>query len=141
MSLRSRRRGRRGLAVNAEISITNLVDVAFVLLIVFMITAPILQGGVEVQLPRAAAAPIASSAGVIVSVARDGQIYVGEVPVASLEEFQAVFPQIVRGRGVEDAFLKADRDVPYGRVLEVLGMMKKLDVAEVGLVAEPELTE
>ena len=49
MSLRGRRRGRRGLPVNAEISITNLVDVAFVLLIVFMITAPILQGGIEVR--------------------------------------------------------------------------------------------
>ena len=141
MSLRSRRRGRRTVPVNAEISITNLIDVAFVLLIVFMITAPILQGGIEVQLPRAATAPITSPAGVIVSVARDGQIFVGEVPVASLEEFQTVFPQIVRGRGVEDAFLKADREVPYGRVLEVLGMMKKLDVAEVGLVAEPELVE
>ena len=141
MSLRSRRRSRRSLPVNAEISMTNLVDVAFVLLIVFMITAPILQGGVEVQLPRAAAAPITSPEGVIVTVARDGVIYVGDVPARSLDEFRAVFPQVVKEKSAKHAFLKADRDVSWEQVIQVLGLMNRMNVSEVGLVAEPELTE
>lgn len=137
----SRRGRRRGtLPVNAEINITNLVDVAFVLLIIFMITAPMLQGGVEVQLPKADAAPITSTEGVIVTVARDGKIYIGNTPVNSLEEFEVFFPQYVKKQGVKQAYLRGDQDVPYGRVLQVLGRMKKLDVTEVGLVAEPEQT-
>ncbi|HEY8484766.1 MAG TPA: biopolymer transporter ExbD [Longimicrobiales bacterium] len=126
--------------MNAEINVTNLVDVAFVLLIIFMITAPMLQGGVEVQLPKADAAPITSTEGVIVTVARDGKIYIGNTPVSSLEEFEVFFPQYVKKQGVKQAYLRGDQDVPYGRVLQVLGRMKKLDVTEVGLVAEPEQT-
>lgn len=137
MSLRSRRR-RRTLPVNAEISITNLVDVAFVLLIVFMITAPILQGGVEVQLPKASAAPITAPEGVIVSIAYDGVIYVGDVPTRTLEEFEAVFPRVVEQSGAQHAFLKADREVRWDLAMKVLGLMNKLDVSEVSLVVEPE---
>jgi len=86
------RRTRRRLDANAEINLTNLIDVAFVLLIIFMITAPILQGGVEVQLPKAAAAPITSQEGVIVTVRPDGSIFIGDVRVQSLAEFERVFP-------------------------------------------------
>ncbi|MBI4408326.1 MAG: biopolymer transporter ExbD [Gemmatimonadetes bacterium] len=134
-----RRNGRETLSVNAEINLINLVDVALVLLIIFMITAPMLQGGVEVQLPRASAAPITSVEGVFITVARDGKIYLGEEPVETLAEFEARFPEYIRGQGAKEAYLRGDRDVPYGRVLQVLGLMKKMDVAEVGLVAEPEV--
>lgn len=128
----------RGLPLNANINVTSLVDVAFTLLIIFIITAPILQGGVEVQLPRAEVAPITASDGVIVTVARNGSIYIGDVAVESLEDFETIFPNYVQTRQIRDAFLKGDEEVPYGRVLQVLGLMKKLDVAEVGLVGEPE---
>ena len=134
-------RGRRGMAVNAEINLTNLIDVAFVLLIIFIITAPMIQAGVEVTLPQAEAAPIESEEGVIVSIARDGRIFVGEVPVSSLEEFRVVYPQIVRQRGTDQAYIKADREVPYGTFAQVMGAMKRLGVAEVGLVVEPETEE
>ncbi len=123
----------------ADVNMTNLVDVALVLLIIFMITAPIMQGGVQVALPRADARPVTTSSGVTVSVAADGKIYVGEVPVSTYEEFRTMYPQYMRGKGLRDAYLRADSTVPYGRVLRVLGMMKKLDVAEVGLVAEPQM--
>lgn len=135
-----RRRGRdSSLSIIADINMTNLIDVALVLLIIFMITAPIMQGGVQVALPRADAKPVTTNTGVIVSVAADGKIYVGEVPVATYEEFRTLYPQYMRGKGLRDAYLRADSTVPYGRVLQVLGMMKKLDVAEVGLVAEPQM--
>ena len=137
----SRRRRARdgGFSLMADVNMTNLVDVALVLLIIFMITAPIMQGGVQVALPRADAKPVTTNTGVIVSVAADGRIYVGEVPVSTYEEFRTLYPQYMRGKGLRDAYLRADSTVPYGRVLQVLGMMKKLDVAEVGLVAEPQM--
>ena len=130
-------RPKRALPVNAEINVTSLVDVAFTLLVIFIITAPILQGGVEVQLPKAQAAAITSSDRVIVSVSADGTIHVGDIPVESLEDFEQVFPEYVRSRQVQGAYLRGDRDVPYGRVLQVLGAMKAMDVTDVGLVADP----
>lgn len=139
MGLSDGGRSRRSLPLNAEINVTSLVDVAFTLLVIFIITAPILQGGIQVELPQAEAAPITSSDGVIVTVARGGEIYIGDTPVRNLEDFELVFPQYVRDQEIESAYLKGDRAVPYGRVLEVLGFMKSLGVVEVGLVAEPEL--
>ena len=133
------RRGR--LQQTAEINVTSLVDVAFTLLVIFIITAPIMQGGVEVQLPQAESAPITSDDRVIVTVTRDGSIFVGEIPVAGLEDFEDVFPEYVRARNARGAYLKGDAGVPYGRVLEVLGLMKRLDVVDVGLVAEPPPVE
>jgi biopolymer transport protein TolR len=132
-----RRRGRQPLATNAEISVTSLVDVAFTLLVIFIITAPILQGGVEVQVPRAQVETIASPDGLIVSVNRDGAIFIGEAE-ASFEEFEDALTDAVRARQARSIYLRADEGVEYGRVLQVLGAMKTLDIAAVGLVAEPE---
>jgi biopolymer transport protein TolR len=135
-SFRGRRR-RRGLPVNAEINITNLVDVAFVLLIIFMITAPILQGGVELTLPEADAGVLQAGDGVIVSVTSNGQVYIGEVAV-SMEEFPAQFrAQVATDGPRKTVFLKGDREMIWGRGMEVLGIMKSLDVAEVSIVVEP----
>ena len=76
-NIRSSRRER--MRVNAEINFTNLIDVAFVLLIIFMITAPIMQGGIELDLPDAESTPLTTSETVVVSVARDGAIVIGAV--------------------------------------------------------------
>ena len=132
------RRTRRRLDPNSDINLTNLIDVAFVLLIIFMITAPILQGGVEVQLPKAAAAPITSQEGVIVSVRADGAIFIGDVRVESLAEFERIFPTYIRQQSKKFAYLKGDAAATHGRVMEVVGIMKRLDVAAVGFVVEPE---
>lgn len=132
-----RRRGSGGLVVNADINVTSLVDVAFTLLVIFIITAPILQGGVEVQVPRAQSETISSPDGVVVSVRRDGAIFIGEAE-ASWEEFEPALTDAVRARQVDNIYLRADQDVDYGRVLQVLGAMKSLDIAAVGLVADPE---
>jgi biopolymer transport protein TolR len=134
-----RRRGPRGLSVNAEINISSLIDVAFTLLVIFIITAPIMQGGVEVQVPRARAESIASPEGIIVSITREGAIYIGEAE-ASWEEFEPALTDVVRARQAGNVYLRADEGVDYGRVLQVLGAMKSLDIAAVGLVAEPEST-
>ena len=136
--LHTRSRQRRDhLTAGADITLTNLIDVAFVLLIIFMITAPILQGGIEVDLPKASSSPINSQEGVIVSITKAGTIYVGEVPVKDDAEFSRVFPSYMNKQAKKYAYLKADKDVTHGRVMEVLGLMNKADVASVGMVVEP----
>lgn len=123
--------------VRAEINVTSLVDVAFTLLVIFIITAPIMQGGVEVNVPRAQAETISSPEGVIVSVTRDEELHIGDAPV-SWDEFEAALGDAVRERQASTIYLRADEGVPYGVVLRALGAMKAMDIATVGLVAEPE---
>jgi biopolymer transport protein TolR len=132
-----RRNSDRALPLSADINITSLVDVAFTLLVIFIITAPILQGGVEVQIPRAQAEPLTSPEGVIVSVDRQGGIFIGEA-AATETEFEAALRDVVRRENASTLYLRADAGVDYGTVLRVLGTMKAMDVATVGLVAEPE---
>ena len=126
-----------GLPVRAEINVTSLVDVAFTLLVIFMITAPILQGGVEVTIPRAPAAPLQVSEGIVISVDRDGQIFV-EDDAVTREEFDATIGALIERRGAETVYVKGDRDVPYGVVLWVIGTLKEAEIEAVSLVAEPE---
>ncbi|HET6765115.1 MAG TPA: biopolymer transporter ExbD [Longimicrobiaceae bacterium] len=132
-----RRRRSDELVPSAEINVTSLVDVALTLLVIFMITAPMMQGGVEVQVPRAKTESVPSSEGVIVTVDRAGAIFIGQAPVR-WEEFERAFPSIVKAKGAHNVYLRADQGVPYGRVVQVLGAMKAADVATVGLIAEPE---
>ncbi|MDT8436061.1 MAG: biopolymer transporter ExbD [Gemmatimonadota bacterium] len=125
------------LPVRAEINVTSLVDVAFTLLVIFMITAPILQGGIEVAVPRAPAAPLQVSEGLVVTVDRDGGIFVEDDPVTR-EEFAAAIGPLVERRGAETVYVKGDTDVPYGAVLWVVGTLKEAEIDAVSLVAEPE---
>ena len=75
---------------NADVNVTSLVDVMLVLLIIFMITAPMMQGGVDVELPRAEARPLSPKEGMVVSVNRDGRIFVDQTPV-SYNDFRVTF--------------------------------------------------
>ena len=134
-----RRRNRADLGYSAEINVTSLVDVVLTLLVIFMITAPMMQGGVEVRVPRARTESVPSDEGLVVSIDRAGQIYVGSARV-DWEEFETLFPQLVREKGASSVYLRADEGVPYGSVVRVLGAMKAADVASVGLIAEDERT-
>ncbi len=125
------------LPLNAEINVTSLVDVAFVLLIIFMIASPIMQGGVEVELPRAEARPLTAKEGMVVSVNRDGRIYVDNTPV-SYRDFRATFRALVSARKPEGVYLQADAGVPYGQVVRVLAVVRLAGVRNVGLVAAEE---
>ena len=134
--LRTRRRG-TGLPVNAEIQITNLVDVAFVLLIIFMITAPILQGGIEVTLPEAEATPLTSNDAIIVSVASNGDVFIGETRV-TLAEFETVMRTYLGDGATErSVMLKGDTNATWGRGAEVMGLLMRMGVEDVGIVVEP----
>jgi biopolymer transport protein ExbD/biopolymer transport protein TolR len=128
---------RGDLPLNADINVTSLVDVAFVLLIIFMITAPIMQGGVDVELPRAEARPLDPKEGMVVTVDRGGRIFIDETPV-SYEDFRITFPSIVTAKKPNGVFLRADNRVPYGDVVRVLSVIRLSGVQSVGLVAEQE---
>jgi biopolymer transport protein ExbD/biopolymer transport protein TolR len=132
-------RGHGELPLNADINVTSLVDVAFVLLIIFMITAPIMQGGVDVRLPRAEARPIEPKTGLVVTVDRTGRIFLDQSGL-SYEDFRATFPAFVRSRRPTGVYLRADGRVAYATVVQVLAVIRAAGVNDVGLVAEPETT-
>lgn len=121
----------------SDINITPLVDVMLVLLIIFMITAPMLHQGIEVALPRSEAPAIPARAAdpIVLSINRDGLIYLKEQPVHPTKLIEVLTP-VLRGRSEETVFLKGDRDVPYGRVIEVLDTLHKGGIVKVGMVTE-----
>ena len=128
---------RGDLPINADINVTSLVDVAFVLLIIFMITAPIMQGGVDVQLPQAQARPLTPNQGMVVSVDRQGRIFIDETEV-TYDDFRITFRALVERRQPSGVYIRADRRVPYGDVVRVLAVVRNSGIRDVGLVAEEE---
>jgi biopolymer transport protein TolR len=123
--------------VLADINVTPLVDVMLVLLIIFMISAPMLHQGIEVALPKseAPALPSRISDPLVLSINREGMVYVKESPVHPTRLVEVLTPML-RGREDETVFLKGDRDVPYGRVIEVLDLLHKGGISKVGMVTE-----
>jgi biopolymer transport protein TolR len=118
----------------AEINVTPLVDVVLVLLIIFMVTAPFLQGGFEIDLPKVATRGLDVREGLVVSVRADQTIAVGDavVPFERLEEALAR-----AGAARRPVFLKADQRVPYGVVVGLVARMRHSGIASLGLVTEP----
>jgi biopolymer transport protein ExbD/biopolymer transport protein TolR len=131
-----RRRGEK-LQLNAEINVVNLIDVMLLLMVIFMITAPIMQGGVDVTLPKAEARPLDAKTGLVVTVDRSGDIYVDKDRL-TYPEFRASFKALADEHGKGGVYLRADQGVPYGMVVRVLAVMRASGSTDVGLVAEPE---
>jgi biopolymer transport protein ExbD/biopolymer transport protein TolR len=128
--------GRGDLPLNADINVTSLVDVAFTLLVIFIITAPILQGGIEVAIPRADVPPLtAQEAPFYISILRDGQIMMEETPV-TLEELEEGLPQLLSAGAIERVLLRADSLAPFAPVLRTMAAVRNSGVP-IALVAEP----
>jgi biopolymer transport protein TolR len=125
------------LSLMADVNVTSLVDVMLVLLIIFMITAPIMQGGVDVELPRAEARPLSPKEGMVVTVNRGGRIFVDQTAV-SYNDFRVTFRSLVATRKPTGVYLQADTHVPYGDVVKVLAIIRTAGVQNVGLVAAEE---
>ncbi len=122
--LRSRSKGGRDLEPMADINVTSLVDVAFTLLIIFIITAPILQGGIEVEVPEADISALAAEDNtLIVSVDREGAVYLGET-VVSRTDFSQSFSQLVSGGTIERVWIQADSLAAWGIGVEIMGTVK-----------------
>jgi biopolymer transport protein TolR len=121
----------------AEINVTSLVDVAFTLLVIFIIIAPALQGGVEIEVPEADVTPItASDDAFYVTIDRDEKVYIAgtEVP---LESFEAMLPQMMRAGGTEMVYIQADSLADYGPVLRVIATVAKTEGITFALVGQP----
>ncbi len=124
--------------MNAEINVVSLIDVIRLLLVIFMITAPKMQGGVDVVLPKADAKPLEQpKSGLVVSVDRSGAIYVDDTKM-TYPEFRASFRALASKRARNGVYLRGDAGVPYGVVTQVLAVMRAAGVGDVGLVTDPE---
>jgi len=120
----------------AEINITNLVDVTMVLLIMFMLTAPFLQAGVKLRLPKAEAKSIEEQEGVTVSIDENSRIFIDEKAVR-WNEFSAEFRRAIEATAPR-VFLRVDKNVRYETVLQVIARIKMLGIEDLGLIAEQE---
>ncbi len=129
------RRSTRATALS-DINVTPLVDVILVLLIIFMVTAPMMQRGVDVRLPRVESATDAQEERLVVTVARDKRIYLND-QVVDIHLVGEQLAQKSRATGIDFVFLRADREVPYGRVMLVMDAIKKAGIEKVGMVTEP----
>ncbi len=123
--------------VLADINVTPLVDVMLVLLIIFMITAPMLFQGIEVALPQAQADPMQLEVDdpLVLSINRDGIVYLQDEPVHPTRLMERLDP-ILKARRDRIVFLKGDQDLAYGRVVEVLDLLHRGGVSQVGMVTE-----
>ena len=122
----------------AEINVTPLVDVMLVLLIIFMITAPMLTQGLTVALPAAEGKSfeLASNNPSKIQVAANGAVYLDGLAVGSTSLDTTLGPML-RARRVKRALLEADKSVPYGRVVAVLDIMNRAGVEQLGMVTQP----
>jgi biopolymer transport protein ExbD/biopolymer transport protein TolR len=134
--MRRRSRGER-TPLNAEINVVSLIDVMMLLMVIFMITAPIMQGGVDVKLPKAEATPLESKSGLVISITRDGSIYANEDKM-TLRNFRIVFKGIAMRQGKDGVYLRADENVNYGTVAQVLAIIQAAGVTNLGFVTQPE---
>jgi len=118
----------------SEINLTSLVDVVLVLLIIFMLTAPFIQAGIKVKLPKAKSTVIKETDGVVIAITREGEVYLDNEPVEKEDLADAL--RNLKLAGEERVFVRADEGVPYGIVMKVVGNVKGAGIDEVGLITE-----
>ncbi len=129
-----RRPKKRTYGAMADINIANLVDVVLVLLIIFMISAPLLQSGIEVELPKTRAAVIEEEVeGIVITIDARGGIYINDV-WSRLENFEADLEEEMSIKGTSSVYLRGDSAVSYGIAISVIGRLKEMGIEEIGLV-------
>jgi biopolymer transport protein TolR len=129
--------GKPSRAALSEINVTPLVDVMLVLLIIFMITAPMLQQGVDVNLPVATGAPQPEQEEhIVLTITKKGDVYLNQTAykLETLRPKLQALHQAQRERGV---FLRADADVPYGTVVQLMDEVKKAGITKLGMITQP----
>ena len=134
-SLNSQRKGPM-----AEINVTSLVDGMLVLLIIFMVTAPMMQEGVSVVLPESEGSPITQNEqekDIIISVTRGGKIYLNEKEVPERNLLTSL-KEATQGKLNRDIYLRADKVVEYGTVVRIIGALKSAGITNLGMITTPE---
>jgi biopolymer transport protein TolR len=129
--------GSPGSDAISQINVTPLVDVMLVLLIIFMVTAPILQQGVAVDLPKVAAGPLAGQEEqLVVNIGKGGQLFLNDTAMTA-DQLTAKLRAIAGARPDRQLYVRADQAVPYGDVMRVMGAVHDAGLVRVGLVTEP----
>jgi len=128
--------GRRIGTSLAEINIIPLVDVVLVLLLIFMLTAPMMYRGIDVNLPKAASRPTAVEERMILTVTKDRTLYLNEKPV-SLATLETQLRDSFKGRTDKTLYLKADAGLAYGAVVETMDRVRRAGIERLGMVTEP----
>jgi biopolymer transport protein TolR len=125
----------------SEINVTPFVDVMLVLLIIFMVTAPMMIQGLNVDLPEATAKPLDSEKEhLVITINKDQQVYINDFEV-TVESLREKLLKILQGRADRDVYLKADKSIPYGIVVQVMAEIKGAGVEELGMITEPAIIE
>jgi biopolymer transport protein TolR len=119
----------------AEINVIPLVDIMLVLLIIFMITAPLMQQGIDVNLPKAKGKSIEETEKINIVVTKEGKIYVNE-KLSTIQELQSILSAFKDSN--VSVLLRADKDVPYGLVAEIMGEIKASGIERIGMITEPK---
>jgi biopolymer transport protein TolR len=128
--------GRRVGTSLAEINIIPLVDVVLVLLLIFMLTAPMMYRGIDVNLPKAASRPTAVEERMVLTVTKDRTLYLNEKPV-SLATLETQLRDAFKGRTDKTLYLKADAGLAYGAVVETMDRVRRAGIERLGMVTEP----
>ncbi len=131
----SRSRGRRG---NGDINVTPFVDVVLVLLIIFMVTAPLMLQGMDVNLPKTTTQPIRMpNAPLVLTVTKDGEYSLARKTIPA-KELQKKLEAVFEARGSKEVFLRADEAAPYGVVVKAMSAARKAGATRLGIVTEEE---
>lgn len=121
----------------SDINVTPFVDVMLVLLIIFMVTAPMMIQGVDVSLPEATSDPLTSEKEqLIVTIDKNNQVYLNELRVGA-ENLQEKLLQIFKNRADQEVYLRADKTVPYGMVVYIMSELKGAGIEKLGMITEP----
>jgi len=121
----------------SDINVTPFVDVMLVLLIIFMVTAPMMVQGVDVDLPEASAEPMPTETEpLMISIDRDGRTYIDDVPI-EIGFLGDKLDKILEGRGSREVYLRADKTIPYGVVVRVMAEIQAAGVEKLGMVTVP----
>jgi len=133
----SSQRGDPGRTTMSEINVTPMVDVMLVLLVIFMITAPLIQQGVKLNLPQARAAPVEpGEKKLVVSVDARKRVFIGEAEVR-LDQLEEKLKANARAQADKELYLHADRALPYGTVMEVMSAAQRAGITNLGMITDP----